>query len=134
MRRKLHVFAAITFVLAISLYVAACGDDDGPSSSDVGQTAGDDANSGGDALGAIVPDTFLTYEGQQYELKEILQADLVDGSDFTEAGEASEIDVDGDAMVYRRAGDSTSVYTFFKGGGSGDGAIPDNWYKWEPVD
>ena len=27
-----------------------------------------------------------------------------------------------------------NVYTFFEGSGSGEEAIPDNWYQWEPVE
>lgn len=134
MRIKILGFAAIASVLAISLIAAACGNGDDAAPSNGNQTAGDGANSVGDALGAIVPGTFLTYNGQQYELKGILQADLVDGSEFAQAGEASAMDVDGDAAVYTRAGDNTSVYTFFAGSGSGEQAIPDNWYKWEPVE
>ena len=110
------------------------GDDDDAASSNDDQTAGEGANSAGDARGAIVPDTFLTYDGQQYELKEILQSNLLDETEFTEVGEASEIDVDGDPTVYTRTDETASVYTFFEGNGSGDRAIPDNWYKWEPVD
>lgn len=64
MRSKILGFAAIASVLAISLFAAACGDDDDAASSNDDQTAGDDASSAADGLGAIVPDTFLTYEGK----------------------------------------------------------------------
>lgn len=42
--------------------------------------------------------------------------------------------MDGDPTVYTRVSDSASVYTFFEGGGPGEQAIPDNWYKWELVE
>lgn len=135
MRARILGITAIASLVAISgLFMACGGDDDSGGSSGDGSSATGQAGGPVDLAGAIVPDTFLTYDGEQYELKDILQADLVDESEFTEAGEASAIDVDGDPTVYTREGDSTAVYTFYEGSGSGEEAVPDNWYQWKPVE
>lgn len=133
MRARILGLATITAVVAVSMLGLACGDDDDADTTAGGQTS-DEATGAQNVAGAIVPDTFLTYDDQQFELKEILQANLFEESEFTEAGEASAIDVDGDPTVYRREGDGASVYTFFEASGSGEEAIPANWYRWEPTE
>ncbi len=133
MRAKFLSLAVIG-LLAIGLTAAmACGDDDDGGGSDNPSPA-DQGIVSGPGAGAIVPNTFLTYNGAQYRLSDILQADLEDSSTFSEIGEAAEADVDGDLTVFTREGDSDSVYTFWKSSGSGDTATPDSWYHWEPVE
>lgn len=134
MRVKFFGLLALVSVLALGVAFAACGDDDDGSSGDDAASADDADTSAGDSAGAIVPDTFLTYDGAQYELAEILQADLEDESEFAEAGEATEIDVDGDLTVFNREGDDASVYTFFEGTGEGESATADSWYRWEAAE
>jgi len=134
MRAKVLALLAISILALVSAIGFACGD------SDDGGTGGDAApddqtgGTGDDSLGAIVPNTFLTYEGDRYRLAEIIQADLADETEFSEVIEGSEADLDGDLTVYTRDGDSASVYTFWEGSGSGDEAVPDSWYKWDPAE
>jgi hypothetical protein len=117
-------------LLAMGLTAAvACGDGDDDTAEQ--PTAEDQDTVSGPGAGAIVPDTFLTYDGAQYRLAEILQADLEDESQFSEVGEATEADVDGDLTVFTKEGDAEAVYTFWEGSGSGDTAIPDSWYRWQ---
>lgn len=73
-------------------------------------------------------------DGEKYELKETLQAGPPRRTEFTEVGEASEIDVDSDPTVYTSTGDGTSGYMFSEGSGSGEQATLDNRYKREPVE
>ena len=129
MRAKLIGLLMVSVFAVAALAGAACSDDDGDSAN--GQDQG--TVSGPSSTGAIVPNTFLTFEGDQYRLVEILQANLIDDSGFTEAGEASDLDVEGDMTVYTRAGDDGSVYTLFQGTGEGEDALPDSWYRWEPA-
>lgn len=132
MRVKFFSLLALASILALSLAFVACGDDDTVDGDSA--VVDDDDTSGADSAGAIVPNTFLTYDGAQYRLADILQADLEDESEFAEAGEATAADVDGDLTVYSREGDDSSVFTFFEGSGEGESATPDNWYRWEPTD
>jgi hypothetical protein len=125
----------IVSVLALgALAGAACGGDDrvvttaSPAPVHATQTGSSEPIS----AGAIVPNTFLTYEGKQYRLSDILQANLIDSSEFAQVGQASHADVASDLTVFSRAGDATSVYTFWQGSGSGESAIPDSWYRWNP--
>ena len=74
----------------------------------------------------------MTFEGNQYRLVQVLQADQTDGSAFTQVGQASQSDAEGDRTVYTRQGDDSAVYTFLAGTGSGEDARPDLWYRWEP--
>ncbi|MEX0684060.1 MAG: hypothetical protein WD904_10900 [Dehalococcoidia bacterium] len=125
---------AVIALLAIGMTgAAACGDDDDDGATQQ-PTAEDQDSVAGPGAGAIVPNTFLTHEGAQYRLSDILQADLEDESQFSEVGEATEADVDGDLTVFTKDGDAESVYTFWQGSGSGDTATPDSWYRWEPAD
>ena len=95
--------------------------------------------SGGDptSSGFVAPNVFMNFEGQRYQLRDILQADLV-SDDFTEVGVASEadIDFDGELTVFRSQGDDAAVYTYAPAvdvsGEEGD--VPALWEKWEPVD
>ena len=130
MRAKPIFLLMLSVFSAAALLGAACSDDDGDAAN--GRPAAEDQGtvSGPGLAGAIVPNTFLTFEGAQYRLVEILQADLIDDSGFSEAGEASESDVEGDPTVYTREGDDGSVYTFFASTGAGEDALPDSWYRW----
>ena len=95
------------------------------------------ADTGPSSSGAIVQDTFLMFEGQRYELSEVLQADLV-SDQFTEVGTASEADIDyeGELKVYTRSGDDAAVYTYSLAvdGEGEEGDAPATWAKWEPSD
>jgi hypothetical protein len=126
-------------ILALGVVAgAACGDDDdAPEATPSPAPAAADQSDGGDAVsnGSILADTFLTYEGAQYQLRDILQANLIDGEgDFSEVGEATEADIDGDLTVFTKEGDAANVYTFWAGSGEGEAATPDSWYRWEPAD
>jgi len=134
MRANLFVLLMLSVFSVAALLGAACSDDDGDAAN--GQPAAENQGtvSGPTSAGAIVPNTFLTFESDQYRLVEILQADLIDDSWFTEAGEASESDVEGDPTLYTRQGDDGAVYTFLAGAGSGEDALPDIWYRWEPAE
>ncbi len=95
--------------------------------------------------GVVVPDTFLTFDGQRYQLREVLQANLI-SDDFTEVGAASEadIDFDGELTVFRRQGDDAAVYTYSPAVDIGSDVLALDegdevdvlalWEKWEPVD
>jgi hypothetical protein len=74
----------------------------------------------------------MTFDGSQYRLVQVLQADQVDSSAFTQVGQASQSDAPGDRTVYTRQGDDGAVYTFLAGTGSGQDATPGLWYRWEP--
>ena len=87
--------------------------------------------------GLVAPNVFMTFEGQRYQLREVLQANLI-SDDFTEIGAASEadIDFDGELTVFRRQGDDAAVYTFSPAIDTDDeeGDLLALWEKWEPVD
>ncbi len=113
----------------LALLAAACGgDDSGPAASD------EPDGEGPASSGLVAPDTFLTFEGQRYQLREVLQADLI-ADEFTEVGVASEadIDYDGELAVFRRQGDGAAVYTFSPAidTGSEEGDVPALWLRWE---
>ncbi len=86
--------------------------------------------------GFVAPNVFLTFDGQRYQLRDVLQANLI-ADDFTEIGAASEADIDfeGELTVFRRQGDDSAVYTYSPavdiGGEEGD--VLALWEKWEPV-
>ncbi len=139
-QRWLTVFLAA--IASLALLAAACGGDSTPAVSDSdnsGPAAADDS-AGGDepaSSGFVAPNVFMTFEGRRYQLRDVLQANLI-ADDFTEAGAASEadIDFDGALTVFRRQGDDSAVYTYSPavdiGGEEGD--VPALWEKWEPVD
>ena len=138
-QRWLIVFLAA--LVSLALLAAACGGDSTPAVSDSDnsgsetsdQTSGDEPTSSG----FVAPNVFMTFEGQRYQLRDFLQANLI-SDDFTEVGVASEanIDFDGELTVYRRQGDDAAVYTYSPAvdaeGEEGD--LPALWEKWEPVD
>ncbi len=138
-QRWLTVFLAA--IASLALLAAACGGDSTPAisdSDDSGPAAADDSAGGDDpASGFVAPNVFMTFEGQRYQLRDVLQADLITDQ-FTEIGAASEanIDFDGALTVYRRQGDDSAVYTYSPAvdaeGEEGD--LPALWEKWEPVD
>jgi hypothetical protein len=132
MRTKLFIPVVVAILSVAALMGAACSDDDGDSDSAQPAAEGQEAVSGpgSDSTSAIVIETFLTFEGSQYRLEDIFQADLID-SEFNEAGEASEFELDGDSTVYIREGDEDAVYTFWEGAGEGEEAFLDSWYRWE---
>lgn len=89
-----------------SLAMACGGDDEAPASGDTG--------AGTVSGGMIMPNQFLTYEGERYELVNILFENMLPAGEFTAVGLATESDVDlkGDMRVFNRKGDSTAVYTY----------------------
>jgi len=115
-------------VASLALLAAACGGDSGPAASD------EPDGEGPESSGLVAPDTFLTFEGQRYQLREVLQADLIP-EEFTEVGVASEADIDyeGELTVFRRQGDGAAVYTFSPaiGTDSEEGDVPALWLRWE---
>ncbi len=135
------IFVPLLAVTSLVLLAAACGGDSGPAATngdDPGPAAADDSTGGGPASsGFVAPNVFMTFEGQRYQLRHVLQADLI-SDQFTEIGVASEanIDFEGDLTVYRRQGDDAVVYTYSPAvdGGSGEGDVPALWNRWETVD
>ncbi len=137
-QRWLIVFLAA--IASLALLAAACGGDSTPAVSDSDnsrseisdQTSGDEPTSSG----FVAPNVFMTFEGQRYQLRDVLQANLI-SDDFTEVGVASEanIDFDGELTVYRRQGDDSAVYTYSPAvdaeGEEGD--LPALWNRWESV-
>ena len=129
--RTLRVFTMVVALFALTLAIA-CGGNNEPNLIETSEPTSDDPISSG----LVAPDTFLTFDGQRYELQETLQADLL-GDEFVEVGVASEADIDheGDLADYSRTGDASSVYTFSPAideiGEESD--TPGLWLKWEPV-
>jgi hypothetical protein len=100
-------FIAVGAIALLATLAVACG----------GGGKAPESNDGAGAVssaGMVAPDTFLTYDGQRYELVNILQEDFVSRSEFQVAGEATEADVDmkGDMRVFIRTGDAGSIYTY----------------------
>ena len=123
-------------VASLALLAAACkGDGGGPAASNNDDSG--PAGTGPASSGAIVPNTFLTFEGRRYELRDILQADLI-SDEFTEIGAATEADIDyeGELKVVSRAGDVDAVYTYSPAvdGEGEEGDTPATCARWEPVD
>jgi hypothetical protein len=123
------IFVLLAAVASLALF-AACGGDSGPAASD------EPDGEGPASLGLVAPDTFLTFEGQRYQLRAVLQADLIP-DEFTEVGVASEADIDheGELTVFRRRGEDAAVYTFSPAidtdGEESD--VPALWLRWEAV-
>ena len=134
------ILVPLVAVASLALLAAACGGDSGPAVSDSDnsgseisdQTSGDEPTSSG----FVAPNVFMTFEEQRYQLRDVLQANLI-SDDFTEVGVASEanIDFDGELTVYRRQGDDAAVYTYSpavdQNGEEGD--LPALWNRWESV-
>lgn len=137
-KRLLVVFLAA--IASLSLLAAACGGDSTPAVSDSDDSGSETSDQqSGDGLtssGFVAPNVFMTFDGQRYQLRDVLQANLI-ADDFTEVGATSEadIDFDGELTVYRRQGDDSAVYTYSPavdvGGEEGD--VLALWEKWEPV-
>ena len=137
-QRWLIVFLAT--IASLALLAAACGGDStptDPSSDDSGPETSDQPS--GDGLtssGVVVPDTFLTFDGQRYQLGNVFQADLI-SNEFTEIGVASAADIDfeGELAVFSRSGDDAAVYTLSPAvdveGEEED--VPAQWLRWELV-
>ncbi len=126
--RQRWIAVPLVAVASLALLAAACGGDSGPAASD------EPDGEGPESSGLVAPDTFLTFEGQRYRLREVLQADLI-SDEFTEIGVASEADIDheGELKVYRGQDDGAAVYTYSPAvdGGSEEGDVPALWLRWE---
>ncbi len=140
--RQLWLIVFLAAIASLALLAAACGGDSAPAvsdSDDSGPAAADDSSGGdeGTSSGFVAPNTFLTFDGQRYQLRDVLQANLIT-DDFTEIGVASEadIDFDGELTVFRRQGDDSAVYTSSSvlDIGAEEGDVIVLWEKWEPVD
>ncbi len=122
------IFVLLAAVASLALLAAACGGDSGPAALD------EPDGEGPASSGLVGPNTFMTFEGQRYQLREILQAYLIT-DEFTEVGVASEanIDYEGELTVFRRQGDGAAVYTFSPaiGTDSEEGDVPALWLRWE---
>jgi len=85
--------------------------------------------------GAVPGDTFLTFDGQRYILREVLADPSISAGEFVEIGTASQADIDhvGDLKVYRRQGDAKGLYTYSPPASVGgqENAVPALWLKWE---
>ena len=139
---RVHWIAVpLVAVASLALLAAACGGgDSGPAATngdDSGPAAADEPTGGAPtSSGFVAPNTFLTFEGQRYQLRDVLQADLI-SDEFTEIGVASEADIDfeGELKVYRGQDDGAAVYTYSPAvdGGSEEGDVPALWLRWEAV-
>jgi len=118
---------------AVGVLIGACGDDGGDSTVAVGtEPTQGPSDSGGVSNSSIVPNTFLTFDGNRYRLEGLEQANLsASDGEYHEVGTASEADIDQtDLTVYRRAGDTAVVYTYAAAEGEGEEATPAFWYRW----
>ena len=130
MRAKLSFLFVVSALSAAALLGVACSGGSSGSASTPPATEGQGTVSGPNTVGGIVPNFLMTFQGNQYRLSQVLQADQVDASAFTVIGQASQSDAGGDLTVYTRQGDDSSVYTFVKGTGGADGP-QDAWFRWE---
>lgn len=126
--RNLKILAA-GLVTALAVFAIGCGGDSGEPEVSVPEENPGAVSSGGG--GMVVPNTFLVFEGQRYELVHFLQVDMTDESEFRPMGEASEADIDlsGGATVYERDADAEAVYTL-------SSATEDDvamWLRWRKV-
>jgi len=116
----------------MAILAGACGNDSQGSPVEPTATVAD-VGASVPSSGSVAPNTFLTFEGGRYRLVDLLQADLIDGSVFEEAGQATEANIDReDLTVYRKADDPSAVYTYSPRSDSekvGEG-IPALWYRW----
>ena len=121
--------------MAFLVLLAACGDGDSqPVTTARSRISGAPTPSGG---GALPGDTFLTFDGRRYILREVEAASSIPATDFVEIGTASQADIDyvGELKVYRRQGDATYVYTYSPPASVGgqENAVPAAWLRWEPA-
>ena len=139
--RQRWLIVILAAIASLALLAAACGSDSTPAvsdSDDSGPAAADDLTGGDEATssGFVAPNVFMTFEGQRYQLRDVLQANLI-ADDFTEIGATSEanIDIDGELTVYRRQGDDAAVYTYSPAVDTGgeEGDLPALWNRWESV-
>lgn len=74
----------------------------------------------------------MIYDGKGFRLVDLLQADLVPGSEFQQVSRTDKADIEfsGRLDVYRRAKDAEAIYTLSKGSGTGEQAIPNLWLRW----
>jgi hypothetical protein len=109
--------------MTIAIFAAACG---GGGSDNPAQ------NDGGLSAGLTKPNTWLTYNGERYQLLDLLQQDMVRESEFSAVGEATEADVDHDGplTVFTRGRERDVVYTYSPPTND-DGAF---WLRWEKYD
>lgn len=128
------IFVLLAAVASLALLAAACGGDSGPAASD------EPDGEGPPSSGLVGPNTFMTFEGRLYQLREILQAHLV-SDEFTEIGVASEADVEyeGEIAVFRRQGDGADVADVYTRSpiidiGDVEGGVPALWLRWEAVE
>jgi hypothetical protein len=114
-------------LLAASLLLVACGGSDSEGDQSPRSSGGDSVSSG-----SVAPNTFMTYEGRTFRLVDLVQANLVPGSDFQRIGSTDKADIEfsGRLDVYQRRGDTEAIYTPSKGSGTGEQAIPDLWLRW----
>jgi hypothetical protein len=133
MRAKLFVLLMVCVLSAVALLGAACSGGSSGSASSPPTAEGQGTVSGPNSPGGLVPNFLMTFQGTQYRLVQVLQADQTDDSAFTQVGQASQSDAPGDPTVYTRQGDDGAVYTFLAGTGSGADAQPGIWYRWEPA-
>lgn len=133
--RNRVTLGATGVLVGLAVLAGACGSDDDDGGSSPTEPPATVADAGGSvpSSGSVAPNTFLTFEGQQYRLVELIQADLIDDSAFEDVGEATEADIDQeDLTVYREADDADAVYTYAEAIESevvGEGA-PALWYRW----
>jgi hypothetical protein len=64
--------------------------------------------------GLVRPNTFLTYDGQRYQLVQLVLAEQVSESEFREVGVTRNADIDFDDALhlFERQGDREALYTF----------------------
>ena len=139
--RQRWLIAFLASIASLALIAAACGSDStpaAPNSDDSGSETSDQPSGDGEpkSSGFVAPNTFLTLEGQRYQLGDVFQADLIP-DEFTEVGAASEADIDfvAELTVYRRQGDDSAVYTFSPAvdGPVEEEDVPALWLRWELV-
>ena len=125
------IFVSLAAVASLALLAAACGGDSEPTASD------EPDGEGPPSSGLVGPNTFMTFEGQRYQLREILQVDLIN-DEFTEVGVASEanIEYEGELTVFRRQGDGADVYTLSPAMDieGVEGGVPALWFHWESAE